>query len=123
MSYCAGCGNTMSISCNLGVMVPASAFSICSYAVAKFVSALHLRQVSATGADAFSRRKTQSKVYWSTVPKAKRDELQAAAAAAGTTVQVNADGTAVLSAAVTGRLLCNSVTSYACWRCVSRVCC
>lgn len=61
-------------------------------------------QVSATGADAFSRRKTQSKVYWSTVPKAKRDELEAAAAAAGTTVQINADGTAVLSAAVTGTL-------------------
>ena len=46
-------------------------------------------QVSATGADAFSRRKTQSKVYWSTIPKNKRDELQAAAAAAGTTVQIN----------------------------------
>ncbi|DBB07013.1 TPA: hypothetical protein ACH3X1_011604 [Trebouxia sp. C0004] len=47
------------------------------------------------------RRKTQSKVYWSTVPKAKRDELQAAAAAAGTTVQIIADGTAVLPAAAT----------------------
>ena len=62
-------------------------------------------QVSATGADAFSRRKTQSKVYWSTIPKNKRDELQAAAAAAGTTVQINEDGTAVVQTAATGALL------------------
>ena len=61
--------------------------------------------MSATGADAFSRRKTQSKVYWSTIPKNKRDELQAAAAAAGTTVQINEDGTAVVQTAATGALL------------------
>ncbi len=61
-------------------------------------------QVSATGADAFSRRKTQSKVYWSTIPKNKRDELEAAAAAAGTTVRVNADGTAMVQAGATGML-------------------
>ena len=59
-------------------------------------------QVSATGADAFSRRKTQSKVYWSTIPKNKREELQAAAAAAGTTVQINEDGTALVNTAATG---------------------
>lgn len=59
-------------------------------------------QVSATGADAFSRRKTQSKVYWSTIPKNKREELQAAAAAAGTTVQINEDGTALVMTAATG---------------------
>ena len=59
-------------------------------------------QVSATGTDAFSRRKTQSKVYWTTIPKSKRDQLQAAAAAAGTTVQVNEDGTAMVQTAATG---------------------
>ena len=59
-------------------------------------------QVSATGADAFSRRKTQSKVYWSTIPKNKRDELEAAAAAAGTVVKVNEDGTAMVQAGATG---------------------
>ena len=58
--------------------------------------------MSATGADAFSRRKTQSKVYWSTIPKNKRDELEAAAAAAGTTVRVNADGTAMVQSGATG---------------------
>ncbi|DBA90382.1 hypothetical protein WJX77_011707 [Trebouxia sp. C0004] len=62
------------------------------------------QKVSATGADAFSRRKTQSKVYWSTIPKNKRDELEAAAAAAGTTVCVNADGTATVQAGATGNM-------------------
>ncbi|DBA93937.1 hypothetical protein WJX82_005036 [Trebouxia sp. C0006] len=62
------------------------------------------QKVSATGADAFSRRKTQSKVYWSTIPKNKRDELEAAAAAAGTTVRVNADGTAMVQSGATGNM-------------------
>jgi len=43
-------------------------------------------------------------VYWSTIPKNKRDELEAAAAAAGTTVRVNADGTAMVQAGATGML-------------------
>ena len=41
-------------------------------------------------------------MYWSTIPKNKRDELEAAAAAAGTTVRVNADGTAMVQAGATG---------------------
>ena len=44
-------------------------------------------------------------MYWSTIPKDKRDELQAAAAAAGTTVQINEDGTALVQTAATGVLL------------------
>ncbi|KAL3144358.1 hypothetical protein ABBQ32_004113 [Trebouxia sp. C0010 RCD-2024] len=67
-------------------------------------SAPENQKVSATGADAFSRRKTQSKVYWSTIPKNKREELQAAAAAAGTTVQINEDGTALVMTAATGNM-------------------
>ena len=64
--------------------------------------------MSATGADAFSRRKTQSKVYWSTIPKNKRDELEAAAAAAGTVVKVNEDGTAMVQAGATGTSIVHS---------------
>ncbi len=78
-------------------------------------TATHSLQVSATGADAFSRRKTQSKVYWSTIPKNKRDELEAAAAAAGTTVRVNADGTAMVQSGATGVLShasCTACLSY-----------
>ena len=61
-------------------------------------------QVNASGSDAFSRRKTLSKVYWTTIPKAQRDAIEAAGKAAGQEVQVNADGTAVLSTSVTGGL-------------------
>ena len=61
-------------------------------------------QVNASGSDAFSRRKTLSKVYWTTIPKAQRDAIEAAGKAAGQEVQVNADGTAVLPTSVTGRL-------------------